>query len=146
MRRVNFVDCFVWRSKKMTGGGISAAVACDFCERKSFDTYCRWIVFEAEERYGGDVLYLYWTCTCTCIVLVIVIVGTRDMTHDTSWPRFVSLPLKRGTATNAFPLRQNGPPLSQQYWSWWRWLSWSSCSWWSCSISNALDDDHVDSY
>ena len=41
MRRVNFVDCFVWRLKKMTGGGISAAVACDFCERKSFDTYCR---------------------------------------------------------------------------------------------------------
>ena len=55
------------------------------------------------------------TCTCTCIVLVIVIVGTRDMTHDTSWPRFVSLPLKRGTATNAFPLLQNGPPLSQLY-------------------------------
>ena len=33
----------------------------------------------------------------------------REIWH-TSCRRFVSLPLKRGTATNAFPLPQNGPP------------------------------------
>ena len=36
----------------------------------------------------------------------------RDMRVDTSCCRFVSLPLKTGTATNAFPLQQNGPPAS----------------------------------
>ena len=83
MRRVNFVDCFVWRSEKMTGGGISAAVACDFCERKSFDTYCRWIVFEAEERYGGDVLYLYLYLVLVLVLYLSLSSWGREIWHTT---------------------------------------------------------------
>ena len=98
---------------------VSTRIAVELCLRPRRDMaamYCTCTYTCTGEIWRRCIVFVLVLCTCTCIVLVIVIVGTRDMTHDTSWPRFVSLPLKRGTATNAFPLRQNGPPLSQLYW------------------------------
>ena len=123
MRHVNFVNCFVWRRKN---GGWYISHRVIFVKEKVWHILQRFVSL-CEERYGThpafvtlEVLFQIkilignerksWKSTkMTHIVALCQAALWREIWH-TSCRRFVSMPLKRGTATNAFPLPQNGPP------------------------------------